>query len=110
MKEFIYCFKNYAQFNGRAGRREYWMFILFNMIVSFLISFINPILGYIYSVAVIIPGLAVSVRRLHDLGKSGWFYLLCLIPIVGWIILIVWFATKGEEGENQYGESAPIIE
>lgn len=104
-------FSNYAKFDGRARRSEYWYFFLFNMLVSIVISAlakvtgINAIsyLGSLYTLAAFIPGLAVAFRRLHDTGKSGWFLLFALIPLVGAILLIVWMAQDGKPGENQYG-------
>lgn len=99
--------KKYADFNGRASRPEFWYFVLANFIVSFILGFIKiggfQVFSIIYSLAVLIPGIAVSIRRLHDLGKSGWYLLFALIPIAGPIILIVWYATEGEQQENSYG-------
>jgi uncharacterized membrane protein YhaH (DUF805 family) len=96
--------KNYANFNGRARRREYWMFFLVNIIISFVLGFvaglISPSLafiGNIYGLAVLVPGIAVAIRRVHDVNKSGWFI---LIPIYNIILL----ATEGDKGANQYGE------
>lgn len=99
---------NYANFSGRARRSEYWYFILFNVIISIVLAFIEYMLGIgflslIYSLAILIPSLAVSVRRLHDVGKSGWFYFIILIPLVGPIWLLVLFATEGDKGSNEYG-------
>lgn len=99
---------NYANFNGRARRQEYWMFVLFNLLISIGANIIDYVLGtsfisLLYSLAVFIPGLAVSVRRLHDTGKSGWMMLIALIPIIGAIWLIVLFATEGDMGPNKYG-------
>ena len=99
---------NYANFSGRARRSEYWYFILFNLIVGIVLGIIDYIIGFeilgnLYSLAMLIPSLAVSVRRLHDVGKSGWFYLLVLLPIIGWIWLLVLFATEGDNGTNEYG-------
>ncbi|MTG96767.1 MULTISPECIES: DUF805 domain-containing protein [Myroides] len=101
--------EHYADFNGRARRQEYWMFTLINILVSLVLAVVDYVLGTgfigsIYSLAVLLPGLAVSVRRLHDLGKSGWLLLLALIPLVGAIILLVWFATEGNAGSNEYGK------
>lgn len=108
-------FENYANFNGRARRSEYWYFVLANLIILVLATILDSALGlnfsplpygYLYAlVAVVsfIPGLAVAVRRLHDIGKSGWFYLVVLIPLVGAIWLLVLFCTEGDSGENQYG-------
>jgi len=107
---------NYANFTGRARRQEYWMFVLFNIIFIFAIALISGIMASIfdapafmilyalYIFAVIIPSLAVAVRRLHDIGKSGWFYLIGLIPLIGGIWLIILFATEGDVGPNAYGQ------
>jgi uncharacterized membrane protein YhaH (DUF805 family) len=102
--------KKYAVFSGRAGRREYWMFVLFNAIAYVILSIIDavihsPILAAIYGLAVIIPSLAVAVRRLHDTGRSGWWLLIGLIPFVGAIILIVFYVLEGQPGDNEYGPS-----
>lgn len=101
------CFTKYATFSGRARRSEYWYFCLFNAIAALVMKVLSLAidlpLDTIYSVAVFIPGLAVIVRRLHDIGKSGWFYLIGLIPLVGWILLLVWFCKAGDCGDNAYG-------
>jgi len=106
---------NYANFNDRARRKEYWMFTLISAIISFALSYFDSILGFsdgmfengiisnIYSLAVFIPSLAVSVRRLHDVGKSGWMLLLVLLPIIGWIWLFILQVTEGDQGPNAYG-------
>jgi len=104
-------FQRYATFTGRSRRPEYWWFVLFNIIVSLVLGIVSgllfpneaDILGGIYNLAVLLPSLAVGVRRLHDIGRTGWWLLIALIPIVGIIVLIVFFATKGEEHDNQYG-------
>ena len=106
--------ENYANFEGRARRSEYWYFVLFNFVVSastILISFIFLFFGgfllwlfiWIFSLATIIPNLAVQVRRLHDVGKSGWTILFALIPLVGPILLLVYYCTEGDRGDNEYG-------
>jgi uncharacterized membrane protein YhaH (DUF805 family) len=107
--------KQYADFGGRARRTEFWMFVLFNIIFSVIASLIDRaigfkigaiqmgIIGLIYSLAVLIPALAVSVRRLHDIGKSGWMILINLIPFIGWIWFIVLMVKDSQPGENQYG-------
>ena len=102
MQYYLKALQNYAVFTGRANRSEYWYFVLFNLIFSFVIGFIAgfikiPILGSIYSLAVLIPGIAVGVRRMHDVDKSGWFL---LIPIYNLILA----CTEGTIGENQYGD------
>lgn len=103
-------FSQYVGFGGRARRSEYWYFCLFNIIVSVVLSFLAnsvssafSLLSTVYSLAVLLPGIAVAIRRLHDIGKSGWFYLFILIPLVGSIILIVWFCKDSEPGANMWG-------
>ena len=102
MNYYLKVLKNYATFNGRARRKEYWMFVLFNTIFAFVFGFVCgfigvPDLAQLYSLAVLLPSIAVGVRRMHDVGKSGWFL---LIPIYNLILAV----TEGEEGENQYGQ------
>jgi uncharacterized membrane protein YhaH (DUF805 family) len=107
--------QKYFDFNGRARRSEYWYFVLFYAIVQIVASFIDSILGTrnstgsgvvssIASLALLFPWLGASARRLHDTSRSGWWTLLWLIPIVGWIILIVWWAADSH-GDNKYGPS-----
>lgn len=96
------AFSHYADFKGRARRSEYWWFTLFKVIVSGLVSSIIPDLAWIWTLAVLIPGLSICVRRLHDIGKSGWYYLIALIPLVGGIIMIVWFCQDSAPA-NQWG-------
>lgn len=109
MEWYLTVLKKYADFSGRARRREYWMFVLVNLIVSFVLGFVGGLvrggtaLSIIYSLAVLVPSIAVSVRRMHDIGKSGWWLLIGLIPLIGAIILIVWACTDGEPGDNEYG-------
>ena len=108
----IYWLRNlkehYADFNGRARRKQFWMFILFNvifgivfLILAQLVSFL-AILSGLFSLAVLVPTIAVGVRRLHDIGKSGWFYLLILVPFANfWLIYLL--ATDSQPGTNEYG-------
>ena len=117
MNWYLKVLKNYAVFSGRARRKEYWMFVLFNIIFSIVAVILDNILGtaiegigyglfyILYCLAVLIPGLAVSVRRLHDIGKSGWFLFIALIPIIGGIWLLVLMCTDGNAGENKYGSN-----
>jgi len=99
----------YADFNGRASRSEFWWYVLFAIIVAVVLQFVDnvilgfPLLGAIFSLATLIPGIAVSVRRLHDKDKSGWWLLICLVPVVGAVLLIYWYATEGTPGDNQFG-------
>lgn len=104
--------KNYVNFEGRASRPEYWWFTLAYAIVNIILSIIPKVgtaLSGILALAVLIPSIGVGVRRLHDINKSGWWLLISLIPVVGAIILIVWFVKPSDNGENQYGER-PIWE
>lgn len=107
MNWYLKVLKQYADFSGRARRKEYWMFCLFNFIFAFALGFIEgyanifpsieaSILGNIYQIAIFIPSFAVGVRRMHDVGKSGWYL---LIPIYNLILA----CTEGVQGENQYG-------
>jgi uncharacterized membrane protein YhaH (DUF805 family) len=120
MNWFIDCItKNYANFNGRARRKEYWMYVLFNCLLGIALNFIALIFGSIshsllsvmvfvqciISLALIIPGLAVTVRRLHDINKSGWWILIGLIPLIGAIVLFVFACLDSTPGSNQYGEN-----
>jgi uncharacterized membrane protein YhaH (DUF805 family) len=110
MDWYLAVLKKYAVFNGRARRKEYWMFFLFNLIFSFVLGFIDGILGTvfigtIYGLVVLIPGIAVTVRRLHDIGRTGWWVLIGLIPLIGLIVLIVFAATDGNKGSNEYGSN-----
>jgi uncharacterized membrane protein YhaH (DUF805 family) len=101
---------NYAKFDGRARRSEYWYFFLFNIIVSIVAGVIDaaigsPVLAIIVTLALLVPGIAVGCRRLHDIGKSGWWLLIGLVPLVGAILLIVWFATDSKPAGDKYGPS-----
>ena len=115
MEWYLKVLKNYVGFSGRARRKEYWLFVLFNIIFAVVAMILDNMLGLaskeygygpiygLYALAVFLPGLAVSVRRLHDIGKSGWWLLIALIPIVGAIMLIIWDVREGERGDNRFG-------
>jgi uncharacterized membrane protein YhaH (DUF805 family) len=104
-------FRNYVGFSGRAARSEYWYWVLFSIICQVVAVVIDKVLfGYgtsaleaLVGLALLLPGLAVVVRRLHDLDRSGWFFLLGFIPLIGAIWLLVWFCTKGTWGSNRFG-------
>lgn len=96
------AFTHYADFKGRARRSEYWWFVLFNVIVSGIISSILPDFAWVWTVVTFLPALGLCVRRLHDVGKSGWFYLWLLLPLAGAIILLVQFC-KDSTDDNQWG-------
>ena len=109
------CFQNYANFSGRARRSEYWYFVLFNALVGGVLSGLARMAGEgfiassltslasLYSLATLVPGLAVAWRRLHDIGKSGGYWFFIFIPIAGPIILLVWLVKAGDAGDNAYG-------
>lgn len=110
---FVKGLKNYANFKGRARRKEYWFFVLSQFILIFIAAILDSILfgdpSLLYTIVALglfIPSLAVAVRRLHDIGKSGWWYLICLIPIIGSILLIIWLATETKQENNQWGSPA----
>jgi uncharacterized membrane protein YhaH (DUF805 family) len=117
MNWYLKVLKQYADFSGRARRKEYWMFVLFNLIFAIVAMILDNILGLtvgilpygvfyvLYTLAVLIPGLAVAVRRLHDVGKSGWMILIALIPLIGAIWLLVLMVTDSNPGKNQYGSN-----
>ena len=106
--------RQYTDFSGRARRREYWMFVLANFIIAFVLGIIDTIIGWgqilsgIYSVAVLLPSLAVAVRRLHDIGKSGWWLFLCLIPLIGGIWVIVLMCKDSQYEANQWGANPKV--
>ena len=114
MEWYLKVINSYFDFKGRSRRMEYWMFVLINSIISVFCILLDSMLGTVWSIgygpiyigyglAVFVPGLAVAIRRLHDIGKSGWYYLLVIIPIIGPIWLIILFVTEGEQGDNKYG-------
>ena len=86
------CFTKYADFTGTASRPEYWWFALFNFVGNFIISAVSPMLGMVFSLGILVPSLAAGTRRLHETQRSGWWQLLWLVPLVGWIVLIIFLA------------------
>jgi uncharacterized membrane protein YhaH (DUF805 family) len=123
MNWYLDAWKNYANFKGRARRKAYWMFVLFNLIALVVLSFIESAIGLssqngygiltgLYTLAIILPLIALAVRRLHDTGRSGWWILIGLVPLIGPIVLIVFYVTDSQPGSNEYGpnpkESAPL--
>ncbi len=118
MEWYLKVIRNYAGFSGRARRKEYWMFALFNLIIIFGLNFLAGIvmgasedggmmatsfLGGLYGLAVFLPSLAVIVRRLHDTGKSGWYYLWIFVPLIGLILVFIALVKDSDPGENKYG-------
>ena len=115
MSWYLEALKKYAVFSGRSRRMEYWYFVLFNLVVYIVFSLIDALLGTfnvvqgvgllsgLYALAVLIPTLAVHVRRLHDIDRTGWWILIRLIPLIGTIVLLVFALTPGTPGSNRYG-------
>ena len=105
------CFSQYVGFSGRARRSEYWFFVLFETLVGVVCSMLLAITGsgifmalsYVASIACFLPALSVGIRRLHDIGKSGWWWFIALVPLVGSILLLVWMCKDSEAGDNEYG-------
>ncbi|MDT9689055.1 DUF805 domain-containing protein [Streptomyces sp. P9(2023)] len=114
MNWYLDVLKKYAVFNGRARRQEYWMYMLFNLIAYIVVAVVDvvlttqPLLTGIYALGVFLPTLGVTVRRLHDTGRSGWWILIGAIPLVGFIILIVFYATEGNQTDNSYGPNPKL--
>ncbi len=104
---YVSVLKNYVGFTGRAGRAELWFFVLASFLISLILNMLSNTLGMIYALAVMVPSIAVGVRRMHDIGKSGWWLLVGLIPILGLLALIYFYVQKSDESENIYGPSAP---
>ncbi|MDD1784311.1 DUF805 domain-containing protein [Enterovibrio sp. ZSDZ35] len=114
MDWYIGVLKKYVQFNGRARRKEYWMFLLFNILISLTLSFVDEYfgtfdpargigtIGLVYAALVFLPTLAVTVRRLHDTNRSGWWALVGLIPL-GVFVLLALQAIQGDKGDNRFG-------
>ena len=113
MNYYIEVFKKYAVFSGRATRSEYWYFQLFNAIAFILILVLSVVVGgsqfiflaFLYGLTVLIPGLSVTVRRLHDINKSGWWFFVNFIPLVGGIILLIFMVMDTFPQDNQYGQN-----
>jgi uncharacterized membrane protein YhaH (DUF805 family) len=109
------CLNKYADFTGRARRSEYWWFIVFTAVASTVAGILDALIGtqfgstgvvqVLVTLALLVPGLAVSVRRLHDVGQTGWWVLLLLIPVLGALVLIVAFYIRDSAPDNQYGPS-----
>ena len=113
MDWYLKALKNYVGFSGRARRKEYWYFALFNIIIMIALAIVDAILGIgghgggllalLYNLAILLPSIAVSIRRLHDTGRSGWWLLIGLLPIIGAIVLLVFMVMDSVPGENEYG-------
>ncbi|MDO6655237.1 DUF805 domain-containing protein [Anaerobacillus sp. 1_MG-2023] len=115
MNWYLKVLKNYVNFQGRARRKEYWMFTLFNVIFSIVLTIvesladISPFLTSIYSLFIILPSLAVTVRRLHDTGRSGWWVLIGLIPLIGSLVILVFTCLDSDVEENRFGKNPKVV-
>lgn len=114
MESIRICFTKYVVWKGRAARSEYWWFVLFAFAASIVLGVVDAaflgvgpggtgILGGVFSLATFLPSLSVLVRRLHDTDRTGWWFWVILVPVVGWIVLVVFLASKSSNGDNQYG-------
>ncbi len=109
MHWYLDVLKNYTGFSGRARRTDFWMFALISFGIYVALAIIEGIIGtmgiigVLYGLAVMLPGIAVSMRRLHDTDRSGWWLLICLVPFVGAIVLLIFYCLEGTKGDNQYG-------
>ncbi len=115
MNYYLEVLKKYAVFGGRATRAEYWYFALVHFIISVVLSITDyvvldgmGILVALYAFAIVLPSLAVSVRRLHDIGRTGWWMFISLLPIIGGIVLILFFIKDSDEGQNTYGPNPKV--
>lgn len=110
---FLEAYRKYATFGGRASRKEFWFFMLFYSIIILALAIVDSILFGVdddgallpglFGLASILPFVAITCRRLHDINKSGWWQLIQIVPIIGFIVLVVWLAKAGDAGDNQYG-------
>jgi uncharacterized membrane protein YhaH (DUF805 family) len=114
MNWYLTVLKKYAEFSGRARRKEYWMFALMNFLISILISIVGAVIGDtdgliavslsgVYALFIFIPSLAVTVRRLHDTNKSGWWILITLVPLIGGLVLLIFMIMDSDPNTNAYG-------
>ncbi|MBO5136627.1 MAG: DUF805 domain-containing protein [Clostridia bacterium] len=109
MNWYIHTIKNYFNFSGRARRKEYWMFSIISAVITLLLSIIDSLIGIqlltsLYSLFVLIPNLSVSFRRIHDINKSAWWFLISFIPVIGAIVLLIFSFLPGTIGANKYGD------
>lgn len=116
MDWYLEVLRKYAVFEGRARRKEYWFFILFNVLISFVLGIIDNMLGLImegvglgvlgllYGLFVLIPSIAVTIRRLHDSDRTGWWFLIAFVPLIGGLVLLIFMVLDGNRGRNRYGE------
>jgi uncharacterized membrane protein YhaH (DUF805 family) len=117
MNWYLQALKKYVDFSGRARRKEYWYFVLFNILIGVVLNFVDRaigtvsasagvgMLGGIYTLAVLLPGIAVTIRRLHDTSRSGWWCLIVFVPVIGAIVLLIFMLLDSQAEPNAYGPS-----
>ena len=115
MEWMLMPYRRYAEFSGRSRRKEYWMYVLFNIIVAVVLSILEGVAGLsqmvgpygpltaLFVLGSLVPSIAVSIRRLHDTDRSGWWLLLALVPIIGSLVLLYFYILEGTRGQNEYG-------
>jgi len=108
MEWYIGPLRKYADFKGRATRREYWLFLLGQVLIGLVVALVHPTLYFLFLAGTITPMLAVYVRRLHDTNRSGWWYFITLVPLLGNIVMFVFLVLKGTSGDNDYGPD-PLV-
>ena len=111
MDYYLNVLRQWKNFDGRSSKKEYWIFILVNFVITIALTIVEQVffrgsgvISSLYGLFVLIPGIAVAIRRLHDVGKSGWMQLVIFIPLIGWIWILILMVKDGEIGRNQYGE------
>lgn len=115
MNYYLDAWRKFATFSGRARRSEYWMFYLFNTIAPMVLAMVELVLGtmfiltMIYMLAAFIPGLSVTVRRLHDIGKSGWWMLINFVPVIGFFVFLFFMFQDSQHGDNEYGPNPKMV-
>ena len=117
MHWYVDVLKNYTGFSGRAHRTEFWMFALISWVISMILGFVDSLLGMdgafglgsLYALAVLLPSIAVAMRRLHDTDRSGFWLLLMIIPILGWLVLLIFYCLEGTSGDNKYGPDPTAV-
>ncbi|TVP86418.1 MAG: DUF805 domain-containing protein [Alkalicoccus sp.] len=114
MEWYLKVLQNFGDFQSRARRKEYWMFVLVNFLILMVLSILETLIGLpaaissLYSLVVLIPGIAVAVRRMHDTNKSGWWVLILLVPFIGWIIFLIFAVQDSEAGANRFGPNPKV--
>jgi uncharacterized membrane protein YhaH (DUF805 family) len=125
MEWYLKAIRNYANFKGRAQRKEYWFYVLFYVLFAILVALVENFLGLsdlsdpesgtgplylVYTLAFLLPSIAVAIRRLHDTGRTGWWLLLAFVPLIGAIVLLVFYCFDSQPGDNEYGPNPKALQ